>query len=142
MPSKISERLRPILRRAKELQALVNFDMESYALKELTLRTFKSLFEEAEFADGPACGIALQAYLRDCEEDLREIIDWAQRQERRITVRLVKGAYWDYETVMAHQRHWPVPVFSHKPQTDANFEKLSADSSAQRRVRRCGVCHS
>ena len=41
-------------------------------------------------------------------------------------MRLVKGAYWDYETVIAHQRDWPVPVFSHKPQTDANFEKLSA----------------
>lgn len=124
--AKISERLRPILRRAKELQALVNFDMESYALKDLTLRTFKSVFEEAEFAEGPACGIALQAYLRDCEEDLGGILDWAQRQKRRVTVRLVKGAYWDYETIMAHQRHWPIPVFSHKPETDANFEGLSA----------------
>jgi RHH-type proline utilization regulon transcriptional repressor/proline dehydrogenase/delta 1-pyrroline-5-carboxylate dehydrogenase len=124
--AKISERLRPILRRAKGLQALVNFDMESYVLKDLTIRTFKSIFEEEEFADGPACGIALQAYLRDCEQDLRDIIDWAKRQKRRIAVRLVKGAYWDYETVMAQQRHWPVPVFSHKPQTDANFEKLSA----------------
>ena len=40
-------------------------------------------------------------------------------------MRLVKGAYWDYETVMAHQRHWPVPVFSQKAETDANFERLS-----------------
>src|SRR5205814_1199764 len=46
-------------------------------------------------------------------------------QKRRVTVRLVKGAYWDYETVIASQRDWPVPVFSHKTETDANFEKLS-----------------
>jgi RHH-type proline utilization regulon transcriptional repressor/proline dehydrogenase/delta 1-pyrroline-5-carboxylate dehydrogenase len=122
---KISERLRPILRRAKELNAFVNFDMESYALKTLTLETFKSVFHEPEFAAAPACGMALQAYLRDCEADLRQILEWSIARQRRVTVRLVKGAYWDYETVVAQQRHWPIPVFGHKAETDANFEKLS-----------------
>src|SRR6185503_12315812 len=61
----------------------------------------------------------------DCEADLRDIIDWARQRQQRFTVRLVKGAYWDYETIIAEQRHWPVPVFSHKGETDANFEKLS-----------------
>lgn len=120
----ISARLRPILRRAKELGAFINFDMESYALKDLTLQTFRAVFEESEFTTGPACGLALQAYLKDCEADLRGIVEWARARQRRLTVRLVKGAYWDYETVMAHQRHWPVPVFAHKAETDANFEKL------------------
>ena len=123
--AKISERLRPILRRAKELHAFVNFDMESYALKAITLETFKSIFQEPEFLTEPACGLALQAYLRDCEADLRELLDWSKAKQRRITVRLVKGAYWDYETVIAQQRHWPVPVFAHKAETDANFEELS-----------------
>src|SRR5205814_9884830 len=99
--------------------------IESDALKDLTLRLFKSNFSEAEFSDAPARGLAMQAYLRDCEQDLQEIITWAREQKQRITVRLVKGAYWDYETVIAHQRHWPVPVFAQKPETDANFEKLS-----------------
>jgi RHH-type proline utilization regulon transcriptional repressor/proline dehydrogenase/delta 1-pyrroline-5-carboxylate dehydrogenase len=122
---RVSARLRPILRRAKELGAFINFDMESYALKALTLRLFKTIFAEAEFAEQPACGLALQAYLRDCEADLRDIIAWARQQRRRPTVRLVKGAYWDYETIIAQQRHWPVPVFARKVETDANFEKLS-----------------
>jgi RHH-type proline utilization regulon transcriptional repressor/proline dehydrogenase/delta 1-pyrroline-5-carboxylate dehydrogenase len=121
----ISGRLRPILRRAKELGAFVNFDMESYVLKELTLRVFKTVFAEPEFREGPACGLALQAYLKDCEADLRQIIDWTKSQQRRVTVRLVKGAYWDYETTLAQQKHWPIPVFEHKAQSDANFEKLS-----------------
>jgi RHH-type proline utilization regulon transcriptional repressor/proline dehydrogenase/delta 1-pyrroline-5-carboxylate dehydrogenase len=99
--------------------------MESYVLKDLTLQTFKTIFDEPEFAAGPACGLALQAYLKDCESDLRNVVEWARAQNRRITVRLVKGAYWDYETVIAHQRHWPVPVFAQKSDTDANFEKLS-----------------
>ncbi len=122
---KISGRLRPILRRAKELSAFINFDMESYVLKDLTLRLFKTIFAEEEFAVSPACGIAMQAYLKGCGNDLEEIINWARARRRRITVRLVKGAYWDYETVVAHQQHWPVPVFAHKAETDANFEKLS-----------------
>src|SRR3989454_6649436 len=122
---RISARLRPILQRAKVLGAFINFDMESYVLKDLTLRLFKTIFSEEQFATSPACGLAIQAYLRDCETDLEEIINWARARRRRITVRLVKGAYWDYETVIAHQRHWPVPVFAHKAETDANFEKLS-----------------
>jgi RHH-type transcriptional regulator, proline utilization regulon repressor / proline dehydrogenase / delta 1-pyrroline-5-carboxylate dehydrogenase len=122
---RISSRLRPILRRAQALRAFVNFDMESYALRPLTLRLFKTIFAEPEFAASPACGLALQAYLKDCETDLREIIGWSRARRRRLTVRLVKGAYWDYETTIAQQRRWSVPVFSHKPDTDSNFERLS-----------------
>jgi RHH-type proline utilization regulon transcriptional repressor/proline dehydrogenase/delta 1-pyrroline-5-carboxylate dehydrogenase len=122
---RLSGRLRPILRRGKELGALINFDMESYAVKDMTLRLFKTIFAEKEFAESPACGLAMQAYLKDCEADLRDVIAWSRERNRRLTVRLVKGAYWDYETIMAQQRHWPVPVFAEKPETDANFEKLS-----------------
>jgi RHH-type transcriptional regulator, proline utilization regulon repressor / proline dehydrogenase / delta 1-pyrroline-5-carboxylate dehydrogenase len=124
--AKLSDRLRPVLRRARELGALINFDMESYAYKNLTLDLFKHIFSEPEFVDEPECGLAMQAYLRDTEQDLRDIVEWARARHRRITVRLVKGAYWDYETVIARQRGWPVPVFEHKVESDANFEKLSA----------------
>src|SRR5260370_15464021 len=99
--------------------------MESYALKDLTLRLFKQIFAEPEFDRWPECGLAMQAYLRDCEADLKGIIGWAREHDRRVTVRLVKGAYWDYETVVANQRHWPTPVFARKAETDANFEALS-----------------
>jgi RHH-type proline utilization regulon transcriptional repressor/proline dehydrogenase/delta 1-pyrroline-5-carboxylate dehydrogenase len=124
--ARISERLRPLLRRAKALGALINFDIESYAIKDLTLRLFKSVFSEPEFVEGPACGLAMQAYLKDSEADLRDIVAWARARKRRIAVRLVKGAYWDYETVLARQRGWPIPVFETKPETDVNYERLSA----------------
>jgi RHH-type proline utilization regulon transcriptional repressor/proline dehydrogenase/delta 1-pyrroline-5-carboxylate dehydrogenase len=128
---KLKERLRPILRRAAEVGAFINLDMESYPLKDLTLELFRSILSDPEFAGSslsgsePAIGIALQAYLRECEADLRGLISWARSGGRRIGVRLVKGAYWDYETVLARQRHWPEPVWSGKPESDANFEKLS-----------------
>jgi RHH-type proline utilization regulon transcriptional repressor/proline dehydrogenase/delta 1-pyrroline-5-carboxylate dehydrogenase len=40
-------------------------------------------------------------------------------------VRLVKGAYWDYETIHAEQQGWPVPVWSRKCDTDACFERVA-----------------
>ncbi len=121
----LKERLQPILRRAAEVGAFINFDMESYKFKELTLALFRSILEEPEFRAAPSVGIALQAYLRECEQDLRDLIAWARARGRPITVRLVKGAYWDSETILARQRSWPVPVWSHKPESDANFEKLT-----------------
>jgi RHH-type proline utilization regulon transcriptional repressor/proline dehydrogenase/delta 1-pyrroline-5-carboxylate dehydrogenase len=122
----LKQRLRPILRRATEVGAFINFDMESYKFKDLTLALFKSILEEEEFRQQPPVGIALQTYLRDCEHDLRELVAWVRRVNRPISVRLVKGAYWDYETVLARQRGWPVPVWSRKPESDANYEKLTA----------------
>ncbi|MEY4924401.1 MAG: 1-pyrroline-5-carboxylate dehydrogenase 1, partial [Verrucomicrobiota bacterium] len=44
---------------------------------------------------------------------------------RPLSVRLVKGAYWDYETITAQQRNWPIPVWQKKPESDANYEKLT-----------------
>ncbi len=121
----LKERLRPILRRAREIGAFINFDMESYGLKDLTLALFRSILSEDEFRERPAIGIAMQAYLRDCEKDLGDLIAWARKARRPIVVRLVKGAYWDFETILAQQRGWPVPVWSRKPESDANYEKLS-----------------
>lgn len=121
----LKERLRPLLRKARERGAFINFDMEHYALKDLTLALFRSLLSEEEFRGYPYLGIALQAYLRDSENDLERLIAWARARSQPITVRLVKGAYWDYETVVARQKNWPVPVFLQKRETDACFERLS-----------------
>ena len=118
----LAPKLRPILRRAKELGAFVNFDMESYAHKNSTLDLFKALFTEPEFKDWPHAGIVIQAYLRDAERDLRELIEWARQRGTRFTVRLVKGAYWDYEKIKAAQNGWRCPVWLQKPESDANFE--------------------
>ncbi len=86
--------------------AFVNFDMETYQLRNLTLALFRATGEEDEFRERPAVGIALQAYLRDTEDDLRGLIAWARSRDRPIGVRLVKDAYWDYETVVAQPRAW------------------------------------
>jgi RHH-type proline utilization regulon transcriptional repressor/proline dehydrogenase/delta 1-pyrroline-5-carboxylate dehydrogenase len=121
----VAERLRPILRLAREQKAHVQIDLEQYAFKHLTLDIFKRLFLEDEFHDWADCGIVVQAYLLDAEADLLGLVEWAKQRGTPVWIRLVKGAYWDYETVVAKAKSWPVPVFEEKWQTDENYEKLS-----------------
>ncbi|MDQ2868583.1 MAG: proline dehydrogenase family protein [Verrucomicrobiota bacterium] len=121
----LAPKLRPILRRAKELGAFINFDMESYAHKNATFELFRTLFMESEFRNWPHAGIVVQAYLRDAEKDLRDLIAWGRQRGTRFTVRLVKGAYWDYEKIKSMQNGWVIPVWLQKPESDANFEKLT-----------------
>ncbi len=121
----LAERLRPILRLAKGRGVFINFDMEHYGLKVVTLELFKRMLAEPDFVDYPHLGIAMQAYLRDTLRDMRGLIQWASEHTRRVTVRLVKGAYWDTETLMAKQRGWAVPVFDLKHETDANYEAVA-----------------
>ncbi|MDE2118010.1 MAG: proline dehydrogenase family protein, partial [Betaproteobacteria bacterium] len=121
----VKERLRPMFRKAREAGGFVNLDMETYSLKNITLDVFTELLDEQEFNGWEGAGIALQAYLKDTWDDLQRLIGWARSGRRRITVRLVKGAYWEYETVTARQKGWPVPVFCTKGHTDWNFERCT-----------------
>ena len=122
---RVSERIRLLLRRAKELGTAVHFDMEQYAYKDLTLAILKQILLEEEFRDRTDIGMTLQAYLRDSERDLQDLIAWAKQRGTPLTIRLVKGAYWDQETIKAAQKDWDQPVYNEKSATDANFETLT-----------------
>jgi RHH-type proline utilization regulon transcriptional repressor/proline dehydrogenase/delta 1-pyrroline-5-carboxylate dehydrogenase len=120
---RVSHRLRQLLRVARHHRAFINVDMESYATKDLTLAIFKQILLEDEFHDLSDVGIVVQCYLQDSGRDLVALRDWAKARGRPVWVRLVKGAYWDYETVHARYHGWPVPVYQQKWQSDANFEE-------------------
>jgi RHH-type transcriptional regulator, proline utilization regulon repressor / proline dehydrogenase / delta 1-pyrroline-5-carboxylate dehydrogenase len=123
--AKVSDRIRMLLRRAKEVGAEVHFDMEQYRYKSATLEALKHLLMEEEFRDRTDLGITLQAYLRDSYQDLQDLIHWVKQRGKPVTVRLVKGAYWDQETIIARQNYWPTPVYNQKSSTDANFERMT-----------------
>jgi RHH-type proline utilization regulon transcriptional repressor/proline dehydrogenase/delta 1-pyrroline-5-carboxylate dehydrogenase len=116
------EALRPILEEAERNGTLINFDMEQFEYKDLTLNLFMKCCDEINFT----AGLAMQAYLRSGDEDAKTIIEWSKRTNRTVTVRLVKGAYWDYETIHAEEMGWTVPVWSRKVDTDACFERMAA----------------
>jgi RHH-type proline utilization regulon transcriptional repressor/proline dehydrogenase/delta 1-pyrroline-5-carboxylate dehydrogenase len=112
-------RIRPILQAAQQHSAFVWFDMEHFAVRDLTETLFRRL--ATEFPD-VEMGIVVQAYLRDSVDQLARLIEFAKSRTRPIGIRLVKGAYWDTETIEAQAHGWPCPVFEVKSETDANFE--------------------
>ena len=121
----VKERLRPLLRKAREHQAYVHVDMEQYAYKDLTIEIFKQTLLEDEFRDWPDVGIVVQAYLPDAQQDLIGLLEWSRERGTPVWIRLVKGAYWDYETVISQSRNWPTPVFQEKWQSDDSYERLT-----------------
>jgi proline dehydrogenase len=122
-----ADRLRPLLRRANEAGAHLHIDMESMDSRDAVLELILELLSEPEFRAGPSAGLVLQGYLRDSPQTLDTILDWLRSSDRRppLTIRLVKGAYWDHELVQAAQHGWTAPVFDVKADTDANFELLT-----------------
>jgi proline dehydrogenase len=125
-----AQRLRRLLRRAKELDAHLHIDMESLDSRDAVTQLILDLLAEDEFRDGPSAGVVLQAYLRDSPDTASLMIDWATAgpgagRTHPLTVRLVKGAYWDHEIVQARQHGWPAPVFDVKADSDLNFEALT-----------------
>ncbi|MHB8440317.1 MAG: proline dehydrogenase family protein, partial [Acidimicrobiales bacterium] len=125
--------LLPILERARDLGVGVWFDMERYDVKDLTHRLFRRLLERPEL-DTLHAGIVVQAYLRDAPQDLASVALWAQGRRVRPGVRLVKGAYWDTETIEAATLGWQAPVHVHKYETDVAFEEMAQQLHQHHRV--------
>ena len=119
------ERLRPIYRKAQQLNAYVMMDMEHLPARRFTLELFKRINDEPEFRDWPHKGIAYQAYMKDAEPLLADLLQWARSNDQDFGMRLIKGAFWDEEVVLASLYNYPVPVFTNKYETDASFERCA-----------------
>lgn len=124
--SKVKDRLRPIFKKGMELGVFINLDMEHYAVKHMTVEVFQELINEPEFRSYKFFGCVVQAYLRDSYQDVKGMIEFAKKRETPFTIRLVKGAYWDSETIEANQRGWATPVYSVKAESDANYERCAS----------------
>ncbi len=120
-------RLRELMRIARDRGAHLHVDMESLDSREAVAGLVFELLEEPEFHHGPSCGLVLQAYLVDSPEFLEETLARVVHGGRDVplTIRLVKGAYWDHEVIQAAEHGWSPPVFLDRPSCDRNFELLS-----------------
>ncbi|NDV63489.1 bifunctional proline dehydrogenase/L-glutamate gamma-semialdehyde dehydrogenase [Puniceicoccales bacterium CK1056] len=121
----LKKRLRKIYSRAKEIGAFVYVDMEDTTKIDITLEVVQSLLMEDEFRGWADAGIVLQAYLRRTKVDAERILSWVEARGTPISVRLVKGAYWDTETILARLASWPIPVWQKKPESDRTYEDIS-----------------
>ena len=127
-------RIEPIFKKVMTMSGFLCIDMESMKYKDATIELYKQL--RKKYPDYPHLGVVLQAYLRSTEDDAQDLIEWARREALPISIRLVKGAYWDYETIMAKQNGWQPPVWTHKAETDMAFEAVS-----MRILKNSDICH-
>jgi RHH-type transcriptional regulator, proline utilization regulon repressor / proline dehydrogenase / delta 1-pyrroline-5-carboxylate dehydrogenase len=118
------ERLGPILDHACRAGATLNVDSEHDDVKDPTFALVREIGRA--YPDGPQLGCVVQAYRTDAYDDLRGLIDYSAATLRRpLQVRLVKGAYWDAETITARAHRWTPPVWQAKPDSDANYERCA-----------------
>ena len=121
----LTRRLAAIAEKAAEVGAALCVDAEDAASNVTIYEVFKRVFGTAGLRDFRFPGIVVQAYARDSERVLRDLMAFAKERGSPITVRLVKGAYWDYETIIANQNNWEHPLYSRKEDSDAKYEMLS-----------------
>ena len=123
---KVAPRLRRILLEAKREQVFINIDAEHYHYRNIVLRIFeKVLLETPELADYDQTGIVVQAYLRDGANHLEDVINVARKRKLRMPIRLVKGAYWDAETIEGEAHQFTPPQFLNKEESDIHFRQLA-----------------
>ncbi|MBI9079038.1 MAG: proline dehydrogenase family protein [Pseudodesulfovibrio sp.] len=127
-------RIEPIYKKVIEMGGFMCIDMESLKYKDATIELFKRL--RTKYPYYPHLGIVFQAYLKCVDDDVSNLLAWSREVGLPVSIRLVKGAYWDYETVMAKQNGWPVPVWTHKPESDMAFERV-----ARMILENSDICH-
>ena len=115
-------RLIDLARQAKAHDLNFTVDAEEADRLELSLDVIASVFADPSLAGWDGFGLAIQAYQKRAGEVIDYVDNLARHQNRRMMVRLVKGAYWDTEIKRAQERGLDgYPVFTRKAMTDLNY---------------------
>ncbi|EPC01504.1 bifunctional proline dehydrogenase/pyrroline-5-carboxylate dehydrogenase, partial [Litchfieldella anticariensis FP35 = DSM 16096] len=99
-----------------------NIDAEEQDRLDLSLDVIEALLSDPRLAGWDGFGIVVQAYGRRAAPVIETLYDLAERLDRKIMVRLVKGAYWDTEIKLAQEMGVETfPVFTRKVNTDVSY---------------------
>ncbi|MGO4571903.1 bifunctional proline dehydrogenase/L-glutamate gamma-semialdehyde dehydrogenase PutA [Microvirga sp. 2TAF3] len=120
-----------LAQKAKAYDLNFTVDAEEADRLELSLEVIEAVIADPSLADWNGFGLAIQGYQKRAGAVIDAIAAMAERHDRRMMVRLVKGAYWDTEVKRAQERGLDdYPVFTRKAMTDLNYvasaEKLLA----------------
>jgi RHH-type proline utilization regulon transcriptional repressor/proline dehydrogenase/delta 1-pyrroline-5-carboxylate dehydrogenase len=111
-----------LARAAKGHDLNFTIDAEEADRLELTLEVTAQVLADASLAGWPGFGLAIQAYQKRSLAVIDWVIGLAEALDRRLMVRLVKGAYWDTEIKRAQERGLAdYPVFTRKAMTDLSY---------------------
>jgi RHH-type proline utilization regulon transcriptional repressor/proline dehydrogenase/delta 1-pyrroline-5-carboxylate dehydrogenase len=120
--NELTPRLADLARLAKEHDLQFTVDAEEADRLELSLEIIGVVLDDPSLADWDGFGLAVQAYQKRALHVIGWVEDVAAAKNRRLTVRLVKGAYWDTEIKRAQERGLPdYPVFTRKAMTDLHY---------------------
>src|SRR5450759_3841360 len=115
-------RLIELSRHARSYNLNFTVDAEEADRLELSLEVIAVALGDESFAGWDGFGLAIQAYQKRAEAVIDYIDELARTLDRRLMVRLVKGAYWDTEIKRAQERGLDdYPVFTRKAMTDLNY---------------------
>ncbi len=117
----LTPKVQALARLAHDAGIGITLDMEEADRLDLTLDIFATVFSGLR-PDWNGFGLALQTYQKRAIHVLEWLIELARKQQQRVPVRLVKGAYWDTEIKLAQQRGLDgYPVFTRKASTDVSY---------------------
>ena len=107
---------------AKNYNIGLNIDAEESERLEISLELLERLCFEPALADWKGIGFVIQAYQKRCFYVVDYVVDLAKRSNKRLMIRLVKGAYWDSEIKKAQiEGMSDYPVFTRKVHTDLSY---------------------
>jgi RHH-type proline utilization regulon transcriptional repressor/proline dehydrogenase/delta 1-pyrroline-5-carboxylate dehydrogenase len=111
-----------LARQAKGYDLNFTVDAEEADRLEISLDVIAAVLSDPSLAGWDGFGLAIQAYQKRAEDVIDHVADLARGLNRRMMVRLVKGAYWDTEIKRAQERGLDdYPVFTRKAMTDLNY---------------------
>ena len=117
--AELTPRLIALAQLAKDHDLQFTIDAEEADRLELSLEIIGAALDDPSLAGWDGFGLAVQAYQKRALALIEWIEDVAKAKNRRLTVRLVKGAYWDTEIKRAQERGLAdYPVFTRKAMTD------------------------
>ncbi|MGH6887713.1 MAG: bifunctional proline dehydrogenase/L-glutamate gamma-semialdehyde dehydrogenase PutA [Rhizomicrobium sp.] len=120
--SELLPRLVALAREARDANLAVTIDAEESERLDLMLDVFEAMGKSEALRGWNGLGLAVQGYQKRALPVISWLEELAKRQDRRIPVRLVKGAYWDTEIKRAQEQGLPdYPVFTRKAATDTSY---------------------
>jgi RHH-type proline utilization regulon transcriptional repressor/proline dehydrogenase/delta 1-pyrroline-5-carboxylate dehydrogenase len=118
----LTGRLQKLAELAQQYNIGLTVDAEEAARLELSLEIIEKVFLSESLKSYSGFGLAVQAYQKRAPYVIDFLADLARRGGKKIMVRLVKGAYWDYEVKLAQTMgHDDYPVYTRKNNTDVSY---------------------
>lgn len=118
----LSERLRQLMRMAMKYSICLTVDAEEADRLDISLDIIERVYTDKEFKNYNGLGMAIQAYQRRSYSVIEWVADLSKQHNKRMRIRLVKGAYWDTEVKIAQENGVEsYPVFTRKSSTDVSY---------------------